>query len=243
MIDSKKVLALIPARGGSKGIPRKNIRDLSGKPLISYSILAARQSKYIDDVVVTTDDDEIAQISIKYGAEIPFMRPLELASDESRTIDCVVHARDALRDLGREYDLLVLLQPTSPLRTAENIDAALDQCVKNGCLPLCSISVVEENPLLLRTIGEGGVIHPVIGQSSTMRRQDVPAYYKVDGAIYINRASDITLETSLNDNPLGFLLPSDKSIDIDTFEDFMSAETSMRQENATRQKVEKEKSA
>lgn len=132
MYEGMTFLALIPARGGSKGIPRKNVRPLSGKPLISYTIEAALNSVVIDDVVVTTDDEEIAEVARSYGAEIPFMRPAELAADESKTIDCVVHARDTLRAMDREYDAIVLLQPTSPLRVAEDIDAAASVWMTHG---------------------------------------------------------------------------------------------------------------
>lgn len=228
MINNIKVLALIPARGGSKGIPRKNIRPLLGYPLISYSIDAAKKSVYVDDVIVSTEDDEIASIARAFGAEIPFMRPVELAADDSRTIDCVVHARDMLARVGRTYGLMVLLQPTSPLRISLDIDQAVESCVAHGGLGVCSISVVEENPLLLRTIGEGGVIHPVVNQGSTVRRQDLPTYYKVNGSIYVNKTSDLSLDTSLNDNPIGFLMPKSRSIDIDSFEDFKNAESAMR---------------
>lgn len=227
MYDGMRFLALIPARGGSKGIPRKNVRPLGGKPLIAYTIEAALESSTVDDVVVTTDDEEIAAVAREHGAEVPFMRPAELAADESKTIDCVVHARDALRSMGREYDALVLLQPTSPLRAAGDIDEAASVWASHGRLGLCSVSVVEENPFLLRTLGEGGVVHPVISHGSTMRRQDVPTYYKVNGSIYINRFSELTLATSLNDNPVGYVMPKGRSIDIDTLEDFRNAESTV----------------
>ncbi len=228
MYDGMTFLALIPARGGSKGIPRKNVRPLDGKPLIAYSIEAALGSAVVDDIVVTTDDEEIASVARDWGAEVPFMRPAELAADESKTIDCVVHARDTMRGMGREYDGLILLQPTSPLRASSDIDEAVTVWTEHGKLGLCSVSVVEENPLLLRTLGEGGVVHPVISHSSTMRRQDVPAYYRVDGSIYINRFSELSLSTSLNDNPIGYLMSKKRSIDIDTFEDFRHAEEALR---------------
>lgn len=224
MQKDAKVLALIPARGGSKGIPGKNIKNLCGMPLIAYTIAAALKSDFVDDVVVTTDDEEIASVAKRFGAWIPFMRPPELAMDESKTIDCVVHARDSLEEMGESYDALVLLQPTSPLRAAEDIDAAMSVWESHGRLGLCSVSIAESNPLLLRVLGEGGVVHPVVAQGSTMRRQDVPTYYRVNGSIYINRFSEITLATSLNDNPIGFVMPRERSIDIDTFEDFRNAE-------------------
>lgn len=227
MIDGLSVLALIPARGGSKGVPKKNIKSLRNKPLIAYSIEAGLSCPYVDAVVVTTDSEEIAEVSKSYGAEVPFMRPAELAADKSKTIDCVIHAIGALHELGREYDLLILLQPTSPLRTSSDISNALDCFIGHGLLGLCSVSLIEENPLLIRIIGEGGVVHPLIAQSSTMRRQDLPKYYRVDGSIYINKVESLRKSTSLNDNPIGFVMPKGRSIDIDTFEDFIAADNAL----------------
>ena len=231
MIDQLNVIALIPARGGSKGIPRKNVRDLHGMPLISYSIKAAKGSKYIDRVVVTTDDAEIADVSKRFGADVPFMRPDELAADTSKTIDCVVHARDWFSEHGFPCDVIVLLQPTSPLRTCADIDSALECFLSHGCLGLCSVSLAEQNPLLLRTIGEGGVLHPLVNQSSTMRRQDLPCYYKVNGSIYINLAKSLSLKSSLNDNPVGYVVDTKHAIDIDTYEDFLAAEKALSKES------------
>jgi len=122
MYKGKKILALIPARGGSKGLPGKNIKPLLGKPLIAWTIEQAKASKYVDRVVVSTDDDEIAEVAIRYGAEVPFLRPKELARDDSPTIDAILHALDFFSDKGERFDLLALLEPTSPLRDSEDID-------------------------------------------------------------------------------------------------------------------------
>lgn len=122
-------LGLIPARGGSKGIPRKNIYPINGKPLIAYSIEAAVEAKKsgcIDRVIVSTEDREIAELSLKYGAEVPFMRPDELASDQSKSVDCMIHAVQYYKSIGEEYDDVVLLQPTSPMRQAQDITAAIE---------------------------------------------------------------------------------------------------------------------
>lgn len=227
MYESKSVLALIPARGGSKGIPGKNIKEFNGRPLISYTIAAARASRYVDSVVVTTDSAEIAGIAERYGAEVPFLRPSELAQDTSRTIDAVVHARDAMEALGRPHDVVVLLQPTSPLRRAEEVDSALKTFFSHGGLGLASVSEVSENPVLTRRIDQSGVMHPILPISSTVRRQDMPRFWHVDGAIYINRAEDLTLETSLNDNPIAYVMPKLRASDIDSIEDFFRAEEIM----------------
>jgi len=124
MIDSQKILALIPARGGSKGLPRKNILPLSGKPLIAWTVEAAKNSKYIDNCIVSTDDIEIAECAEKYGAEIPFLRPPNLATDFTSSNDVILHAIENIHD---NYDLLVLLQPTSPLRTEYDIDNGIEK--------------------------------------------------------------------------------------------------------------------
>lgn len=225
MIEGKNVVALIPARGGSKGIKGKNIKPLREHPLIAYTIAAARTSAYVDAVVVTTDSAEIASVARAYGAEVPFLRPAELARDTSKSIDAMVHALGCLDDMGRHFDIAVWLQPTSPLRRASEIDGALDTFVSHGCLGLASVREVEENPVLTRSLDRSGVLHPLLPMSSTVRRQDMPAFYHVDGAIYINRTDDVSLETSLNDNPIGYVMPAKRSVDIDRIEDFMQAES------------------
>lgn len=229
MYRSSSILALIPARGGSKGIPGKNIKEFNGHPLMAYTIAAARKSHYVDSTVVTTDSSEIAKVALAYGAEVPFLRPVELASDTSRTIDAVVHAVNALAELGKSYDVVVLLQPTSPLRRAEEIDAAVETFFSHGELGLASVSDVSENPVLTRRLDSSGVLHPVLTVPSTIRRQDMPRFWHIDGAIYINSVRNLTLETSLNDNPIGFVMPRDRSSDIDNIEDFLRAEEIMRE--------------
>lgn len=229
MYQGERILALIPARGGSKGIPGKNIKEFGGHPLIAYTVAAARRSRYVDDVVVTTDSGEIAAAARRYGAEVPFMRPPELAQDGSKTIDAVVHAVRALRGLGREYRAVVLLQPTSPLRRAEEVDGAIEEFFSHGCLGLASVCEAQENPVLTRRLDASGVMHPLLPVSSTVRRQDMPRFWHVDGAVYVNRATDLTPETSLNDNPIGYAMPRLRSSDIDCIEDFLRAEEVLRE--------------
>ncbi len=228
MINGKRVLALIPARGGSKGIPGKNTRMLAGLPLIAHTVRASLSSSYVDDTVVTTDSEEIARVARRYGAEVPFLRPAELACDTSRSIDALVHARDFLRDAGREYDAVVWLQPTSPLRDADEIDGAVETFFSHGMVALASVSEVIENPILTRRIDDYGILHPLLPTSSTVRRQDMPRFYHVNGAIYINRFDEVSPDTSLNDNPIAFVMPREKSIDIDSLEDFARAESLLK---------------
>lgn len=224
MFNNQKILALIPARGGSKGIKDKNIISLVGKPLIAYSIEAAKHSKYIDDIVVTTDSEKKAEISKQYGASIPFMRPIELAADTSKTIDAVLHAIKTLKTMGKEYDILVLLQPTQPLRTNKDIDKAIEVYYKNKENGLVSVSPVDDSPLLIRSITQDGKLINLLVQNSTCRRQDMPIYYKVNGCIYINKIDEINENTSFNDNKIPFIMMKEHSIDIDELSDLCMAE-------------------
>ena len=228
MFEDKKILVLIPARGGSKGIPGKNIKELHGHPLIAYTISEARNSKYVDDVVVSTDSPDIARVSRLYGARVPFMRPTELSGDLAKSVDALVHAVKTLQDMGEVYSTVVLLQPTSPLRRSDEIDEALEVFFSHGEMGLVSVCQVVENPVLTRRFDKYGVLHPLLPMSSTVRRQDMPSFYHVDGAIYINSVSDISSELSLNDNPIGYVMPEGRSLDIDEIEDFIRAEEILR---------------
>ena len=211
MYKTNSILAIIPARGGSKGIPRKNIIHVNGKPLIQYSIDVAKESKYIDRIIVSTDDKEIADVSIACGAEVPFLRPKQLANDTTKTIEVLVHAIDEIMRSGVSYDYLVLLQPTQPLRTSEQIDEAIEKIINEGEESLVSISEVSDHPVLIRMLDEYGKVHSLLDLNSTIRRQEFPKYYKVNGSIYINKINaNFNLNTSLNDNKLGYVM--DKKI-------------------------------
>lgn len=224
MFEDKRILALIPARGGSKGIKDKNIILLSGKPLIAYSIEAAKHSKYIDSIVVTTDSKKIACIANKYGARTPFLRPTELSNDNSKTIDAVLHAIKFLKNIDEIYDSVVLLQPTQPLRTTFDIDKAIEVYYQNNEEGLVSISPVDDNPLLIRTINSNGKLINLLSQNSTCRRQDMPRYYKVNGCIYINKIDELSNTTSFNDNSVPFIMQKENSVDIDELSDLWIAE-------------------
>ncbi len=222
MINGMKVLALIPARGGSKGIPKKNIVDLAGKPLISYTIEAAKKSHYIDSVVVSTDSDEIAEVSARYGARIPYMRNTDISGDTSKSIDVIIDAIQRLCDAGEKYDVLVFLQPTSPLRTTEDINLALEQFVEHDCLPLTSVVENDRYPLLIRTIDEDRLI-PLLHENSSVRRQDMKKTYYVNGAIYIIKTGEVNITTSLNDGVIPYVMKKRNSCDIDDIDDLKIA--------------------
>lgn len=224
MFGKQKILALIPARGGSKGIKDKNIILLAGKSLIAYSIEAAKNSKYIDSIVATTDSEKIAEVAKKYGARVPFLRPPELAGDTSKTIDAVLHAIKTLKSMDEDYNTLVLLQPTQPLRTTDDIDRAIELYYENGENGLVSISPVNDSPLLIRSIGADGKLVNLLSLNSTCRRQDMPNYYKVNGCIYINKIDELDKNTSFNDNKVPFIMTKEHSVDIDEISDLWMAE-------------------
>ena len=227
MFLDKKVIAIIPARKGSKGIPNKNIRIINGIPLIAHTILAARESKYIDYIFVSTDSLKIANISIKYGADVPFLRPSILADDNSKTIDSVIYSLEELQKNNKFYDVLVLLQPTSPLRTVQDIDSAIELYFEEQ-RDVVSVNKIDLNPFLVRRFSNGRSLAKLINNNSTIRRQDLPTFYKVNGSIYVNNVKKLSPFTSFNDNPVGFVMDNEHSIDIDTVRDLKTARSIMK---------------
>jgi len=188
--------------------------------IVDDKLIRRLDCKKIDRVVVSTDSEEIAGVAKKYGADVPFLRPAALAMDTSKTIDAVI---DVLERLQETYEYVVLLQPTSPLRTAEDIEKAIDKAVTSG-KDVASVSLVKEHPVLMREIGTDGVLVPLLSGGSTIRRQDMKEIYRVNGAVYVNRVADLTKNTSFNDNPVGYVMPVERSIDIDEESDFLLAE-------------------
>lgn len=225
MYNGKRIIAVIPARAGSKGIKDKNIRELCRKPLIAYSIEVAKACDYIDTVFVSTDSVRIQEIAKQYGAEVPFLRSEELASDEAKIIDALLFSLKRLELMNQKYDYIMLLQPTQPIRTVELLKAVIEQTIDRHLPSMVTICPVEEHPILMRTIEENGRLHSLLESSSTVRRQDFPPFYKVNGSVYINRIDEFFNEhTSLNDNRYGYLMKRRDSVDIDTLEDFERAE-------------------
>ena len=220
--------AIIPARGGSKGIPKKNIKPLRGKPLISYSIEHAKKSKYINKVVVSTEDEEIAEISTEYSAEI-IERPKELAKDESPTIDAIFHALAVLKTENYNPDIIILLQPTSPLRNAEDIDNAMELFLNSGCESVVSVCEVEHSPYWSLKI-EDNHLKPIFGEKYLeMRRQDLPKVYMPNGAIFISTPENLRKYKSFHcPKTIPYVMPLERSVDIDKEIDFMLAELLMR---------------
>jgi CMP-N,N'-diacetyllegionaminic acid synthase len=214
MIDGKTVLAIIPARGGSKGVPRKNIRELGGKPLIAWTIEEAKKSKYIDRLILSSDDEEIINVAKSFGCEVPFVRPTELALDETPGIDPILHAIHMLPG----YDIVVLLQATSPFRTEEDIDGCIRHCIDNDATATVSVTEVEQNPYWMYTIDVAGKMAALISKDTFYaRRQDLPPVYILNGAIYVARSEWLRKhKTFMTDETHGFVMPQDRSADIDT---------------------------
>jgi CMP-N-acetylneuraminic acid synthetase len=226
------VLAVIPARGGSTTLPRKNILPFCGKPMIAYSIEAAlsarRSGASIDRVIVSTDDAEIADISRKFGADVPFMRPPELAAADTPSLPVVQHAiAFAEQERAAMYDWVLLLQPTSPLRTEDDILAALHLVTEPGTTAVISVTGANtSHPKKLKLI-EGGILRPFQDDGfQPARRQDFGYdVYKTNGAIYLARRDVLMQEGSFyGDCPRPLIMPPERSVDIDTKLDFDMAE-------------------
>ena len=220
MYKQKRILAIIPARGGSKGIPKKNIIDLLGKPLLYYSIKSAKQSKYIDKVIISTDDIEISEIGKKLGAEVPFLRPKEISGDKAKSIDAFIHVIKELEKTDEKYDYILLLQNTSPLRQSWHIDESIEKLIESEERSLVSVSEVVEHPCIMRVLNEKDETINLMDMSGDVRRQEFPPIYIVNGAIYIQRNDDeLNLNTNLNGGKLAYVMARECSVDIDEYLD------------------------
>lgn len=226
MYKNKKILGFIPARANSKGIKNKNICTLAGKPLVCHTFESALKSVYLDALVCSTDSDEIASLTQKSGISV-IKRPKELALDTSPTIDAVIHTINELKKQGKNYDYLVILQPTSPLRRVEHIDGIIKECLDDDLSGMLSIHKIEYNPILVRFINQKKLTR-ILNTSSTVRRQDMPEVYYVNGMLWIQKVDLITPSFSFNDIPYGFEVDSKYSIDINTLEDLDYCEQIIR---------------
>ena len=221
-----KILTIIPARGGSKGIPRKNIKPLAGKPLIYYTIDCARAICDDEDICVSTDDDEIIQVVEDYGLKVPFKRPAELATDTAGTYEVLLHALDFYEQMGRRYDVVVLLQDTSPFRTANHLKEALklytpdvDMVVSvKECAANPYYCVFEEN--------EKGFLQVCKGDGTIFRRQDAPKVWEYNGAIYIINTESLKKQHMHQfGKRIKYVMDAKSSFDLDTMNDWIIAET------------------
>lgn len=225
MKNNKKILAIIPARGGSKRLPKKNILNLSNKPLIAWSIEAALKSRFIDDVVVSSDCEDILKISKTYGAKT-LVRPKELASDTATTYSTIEHALITYCD----YDYVIILQPTSPLRDSTDIDAAINYLFEMNADSIISVCEVEHSPLWQNTLPSNKSLENFLPPDVINKRsQDLPTYYRLNGALYIYNIQKLLQNKTLfiKKNLFAFIMENEKSIDIDNEIDFKIAEVLM----------------
>jgi N-acylneuraminate cytidylyltransferase len=213
VIQNKSVLAIIPARGGSKGVPHKNIRLIGGKPLIFWTIEAASKSKYIDRTIISTDDFAIADAARQCGGDIPFMRPANLAQDDTPGIAPVLHV---LSELTTKYDLVVLLQPTSPLRTVEDIDGCIEQHQLTKSKSCVSVAEPDKSPYWMYQINDEKCLDPLF-DSKFDRRQDMPKVYALNGAVYVAECEWLkSTKSFLSDETSAYVMSKEHSLDIDT---------------------------
>ena len=221
MINNKKILAIIPARERSKRLPGKNTMKLAGKPMIAWSIESANKSKYIDEIIVSTDSNKIKEVAKYYGAKVPFLRPAELASDTAKTIDVVNHVLDYLDKNKTNFNYIILLQPTSPLRTSVDIDHSIEMLNERVC-SVVSVCEAEHSPLWYNTLPENHSMKNFISQEiKNIRSQDLPQYYRLNGAIYLSDINHFKKSNGfLGDKTFAYIMDRKYSIDIDNNEDF-----------------------
>ena len=231
MIDGKRVLGLVTARGGSQGLPGKNIRMLRGQPLIVWTLAAAQASTSIDTLLVSTDDAEIAAVARQHDAEVPFLRPHELATDTATSMSVITHALDWLLAAGRPFDYLVLLEPTSPLREPADIDDALAQMIAAGATAVVSVCRTEAaHPSFLYRRAPDGRLSPMVAdQGQARRRQELDDWYFLEGSVYASRVDTLrACGRFQQERTLGYVVPKWKAIEIDDEIDFIVAEAIMR---------------
>lgn len=222
------ILGIIPARGGSKSVPRKNIALLHGKPMIVYTIETAQKSYRLTDFVVSSEDNEIIEIAKQWGAPVPFVRPAELATDEAPSLPVVQHAVREMESIkGVKYDYVVLLQPTTPLRQAQDIDAAIEKLVATGADSVVSVCEVGAyHPARMRQIVDDRLVElPIREPREMLRRQDLPPVYIRNGAVYAVKRDVVMLQNSMiGEISRPYIMPEERSVNVDSKLDFLLAE-------------------
>jgi CMP-N-acetylneuraminic acid synthetase len=228
-----KYAAIITARGGSKRLPRKNVLDLAGKPLIAWTIEAAKRVSKIEDIIVTTDSEEIEQVANEFGARVPFKRPEYLSNDTATSFDVVKHCLDYLNEVeDKQVEYLILLQPTSPLRTNEDLEKAILLLEEKGASAVVSVCPTEHSPLWSNTLDESLSLDSFLrDEVKNTRSQDLPSFYRLNGAIYICKVSEFLKEKSffLSKNSFAYVMSTEDSVDIDTKLDFIVADFLLKQ--------------
>jgi N-acylneuraminate cytidylyltransferase/CMP-N,N'-diacetyllegionaminic acid synthase len=230
MYKNKKILAIVPARGGSKGLPGKNIKLLSNKPLIGWSIEQAKESKYIDEIFISTDSEEIAIVGETFGIKTPSLRPAYLASDTASSMDFILYTIDKLEQEEKCFDYLILLEPTSPLRDVYDIDRSLEMLIENpdaeSIVGVCKVEAV--HPYYLTGLDNGFLV-PYIERTNSVRRQDLDDLYFFEGSIYASSIQGMkSYKRFYHEKCLAYIVPKWKSYEVDDFIDFTIIESIMK---------------
>jgi CMP-N,N'-diacetyllegionaminic acid synthase len=243
MIGGRRILCIVPARAGSKGLPDKNVRLLDGKPLLTWPITAALGSQHVDRVIVSTDSQDYADIALAAGADVPFLRPVELASDLSPSIDFILHAIDELEQSDDSYDWLLLLEPTSPLTETSDVDAAIAMlsAAEGQADAVVGITAMEsQHPAYSVTCDAKGRIAPLQGQrfADMPRRQDLAPVFNLDGSLYLSTIAALRRERGFcHDRTLGYVTSQEKSMEVDSLMDFICIEALLSYRNRSRSAV------
>lgn len=229
MDDKMKSIAIIPARSGSKGLPDKNIKIFCGKPLLAWTIEAALESKQFDEVMVSTDSSRYAEIAKKYGAQVPFLRSEATASDTAGSWDMVREVIENYKSIGKEFDVICLLQPTSPLRRAEDIVSGMQLFKEKNADSVIAVCKLEHSISACNVLKSDLSLDGFFDSNKSGRRQDAEVYYRINGALYIQKVSELTQCKNLY-GPKSYAYVMDKcsSVDIDDEIDFIQAEAVMR---------------
>ncbi len=226
MINNLRVLAIVPARAGSKRVKDKNIRELGGKPLIAWTLESLKKSKYLDDAFVSTDSIQIQGISEEYGIDCHPLRPAELATDTASINEVVL---DVIKHKKFGFDIILLLQPTSPFRTAQDIDEALELLIRNNANSVISVCVTDVHPSWTLKLGDSLDMRELVENINSKRSQDLEKFYRLNGAIYAARLDEIRKAKSfyIKEKTLAHIMKRLDSIDIDSEEDFYLAKLLM----------------
>lgn len=223
-------IAIIPARSGSKSLPDKNILPLHGKPLLAWSIEAARQSGMFDTIHVSTDSEKYAEIARQYGADVPFLRGVEASTDTAPSSDVIKEVLIRYQNIGKAFDSFMFLQPTSPLRTAEDICGAFRTLEQRKAAAVVSVCETDHSPLWCNTLPENQCMDGFLSATASMPRQSLPVYYRLNGAVYLALTDDFfkNSEIAYNADCYAYIMPPERSTDIDTPLDFLIAEAILR---------------
>ncbi len=231
MYKGKRILAIIPARGGSKGLPGKNIKELCGKPLIAWSIEHAQNSKYVDEIFISTDSREIADVAEKYGAPCPELRPAELARDTAPSSEFIVYTLEKMKKEGKHFDYFILLEPTSPLRDVEDVDKSIEMLIdKPAVESIVGVAMSGTiHPNYMVTINNEGLLQQYTKEEIVYRRQDLQKVYFFEGSVYVSTVDAFLKKRSFyHDKTMPYIVPEWKSHEVDDYVDFKVIETIMK---------------